>query len=314
MFTLFFGGNKYAPRFKVNGNEPIQDFLQRHYIQTFATLAREIMNHDPALWDDTVLGYDTMNEPNGGFIGWEDLNELPARGVRIGAMPNFVESVRLCMGKTVRVSVYGMGLLGMRKTGTTVIDPKGASCWQRGKNVWLNEELHDLEGNLLVEPSFFRAGDDPQAWMNTHWKPFAKKFMLVIREIAPRAIMFAEGAVMEVPPKWSNAINENVVFTPHFYDGLTLMHKSMSFLKDVHTYSLMDFACLEFNVYNADGYAVVKGESPFRSTAIGYEDIKDVLTRSLEGIKLDGMRQFGLVPCLIGEIGTPCMNQHLREN
>ncbi|MCJ7533053.1 MAG: hypothetical protein MUO64_18780 [Anaerolineales bacterium] len=29
MFTLFFGGNDFAPKTKVNG-EPVQEFLQRH--------------------------------------------------------------------------------------------------------------------------------------------------------------------------------------------------------------------------------------------------------------------------------------------
>ncbi len=57
LFTLFFGGNDFAPKTLVDG-QPIQDFLQQHYfnaIKAVATFAKE-MPH--------VLGYDIINEPS----------------------------------------------------------------------------------------------------------------------------------------------------------------------------------------------------------------------------------------------------------
>ena len=38
MFTVFFGGNTFAPKARYFG-EPVQDFLQRHFIACFKHLA-----------------------------------------------------------------------------------------------------------------------------------------------------------------------------------------------------------------------------------------------------------------------------------
>ena len=56
MFTLFFGGNDFAPRLKVDG-EPIQDYLQRHYIAAIEQVAHRLKELPQ------VIGYDTLNEP-----------------------------------------------------------------------------------------------------------------------------------------------------------------------------------------------------------------------------------------------------------
>ena len=39
MFTLFFGGDIFAPKAKYQG-ESIQNFLQRHYFQAYSYLAK----------------------------------------------------------------------------------------------------------------------------------------------------------------------------------------------------------------------------------------------------------------------------------
>ncbi len=66
MFTLFFGGNDFAPQLKVDG-EPIQEFLQHHYLEAIAQVAHRLrgLAH--------VVGYDTFNEPSAGYIGVRDL-------------------------------------------------------------------------------------------------------------------------------------------------------------------------------------------------------------------------------------------------
>lgn len=74
MFTLFFGGNDFAPEFMVRraqseggGEEPIQDYLQRHYIDSMKEIAKRIA-HLP-----NVVGFDSFNEPSAGFIGQHQL-------------------------------------------------------------------------------------------------------------------------------------------------------------------------------------------------------------------------------------------------
>ena len=79
MFTLFFGGTDFAPRTTVEG-EPVQEFLQRHYIDAIKQVAIRLKGLP------NVAGYDTLNEPSPGFIGWSDLT---ANGgmLRLGESP-----------------------------------------------------------------------------------------------------------------------------------------------------------------------------------------------------------------------------------
>ena len=66
MFTLFFGGNDFAPALKIN-DQPVQEFLQGHYINAIKQVAKRLTNLD------NVVGYDTLNEPSAGWIGWKNL-------------------------------------------------------------------------------------------------------------------------------------------------------------------------------------------------------------------------------------------------
>ncbi len=69
MFTLFFGGDDFAPETKIEG-EPAQAFLQRHYIQAVQQVALRLKDLP------NVAGYDSMNEPSSGYIGWQDLKAV----------------------------------------------------------------------------------------------------------------------------------------------------------------------------------------------------------------------------------------------
>jgi len=79
MFTLFFGGNDFTPKTKVNG-EPVQEFLQRHYINAIQQVALRLKDLP------NVIGYDTLNEPLSGYIGWQDLNATDGT-LTLGASP-----------------------------------------------------------------------------------------------------------------------------------------------------------------------------------------------------------------------------------
>ncbi|PVU96209.1 hypothetical protein BB561_001335 [Smittium simulii] len=56
MFTLFFGGNTFAPNTMVDDLN-IQDYLQNHYIECYRNLASSLKN------SKAVLGFESMNEP-----------------------------------------------------------------------------------------------------------------------------------------------------------------------------------------------------------------------------------------------------------
>ncbi len=66
LFTLFFAGDDFAPQTKING-QAAQEFLQRHYIAAIQQVAMRLKDLS------NVVGYDTLNEPLRGYIGWRDL-------------------------------------------------------------------------------------------------------------------------------------------------------------------------------------------------------------------------------------------------
>jgi hypothetical protein len=74
MFTLFFAGDRFAPKTFVE-DVPVQEYLQSHYLGALAAMAR-VLKDEP-----NVVGFDTLNEPSNGWIGRKaiDTNELPFR-------------------------------------------------------------------------------------------------------------------------------------------------------------------------------------------------------------------------------------------
>lgn len=78
MFTLFFGGNDFAPLTQVDGIA-IQEYLQDHYVNAVKQLALKLKGLP------NVIGFDTLNEPEAGYIGLDNPDTLGV--LRIGAMP-----------------------------------------------------------------------------------------------------------------------------------------------------------------------------------------------------------------------------------
>ncbi|HSD83243.1 MAG TPA: cellulase family glycosylhydrolase, partial [Anaerolineae bacterium] len=114
MFTLFFGGNDFAPHFKIEG-EPAQEFLQRHFIDALKQVARRVKDLP------NVVGFDSFNEPSTGYIGVKDL----ARHINIlraGDAPTPFESMLLGAGFSRQIDVYDMSLIGPRKRGQRLVN------------------------------------------------------------------------------------------------------------------------------------------------------------------------------------------------
>ena len=129
MFTLFFGGNDFAPATLVDG-EPIQEYLQRHYIDSIVQVARRL--HDLP----NVVGYDTLNEPGFGYIGHGDLNEVIAHAL-VGPLPTAFQGMLLGAGYPLEVPVWETTPEGARQIGVTQVNPDGLSVWRDGAEcIW----------------------------------------------------------------------------------------------------------------------------------------------------------------------------------
>jgi len=74
--VLFFAGRDFAPKCIIDGKN-IQDYLQDHYFNAIAELAKKIRDSKDKLFEDCVIGWDSFNEPNQTYLSLEDLNVIP---------------------------------------------------------------------------------------------------------------------------------------------------------------------------------------------------------------------------------------------
>lgn len=225
MFTLFFGGNDFAPNTTVDG-VPIQEFLQSHYINAIKKVAEQVkdMPH--------VMGYDSLNEPSAGWIGKADLHDNSAL-FNGGQSPTPFQSMLLGAGIPQEVPFTELGPTGLRTLYTEIANPNGVQVWREGHvGVWLENDVWML--NAEGEPylrrlkHFSEVNGRPVNFSNDYFRPFIERFAREIRTVHPEAIIFIEEALgTEMPP----IELENVVNAGHWYDVITLfMRRYISFV------------------------------------------------------------------------------------
>ncbi|KAF9540820.1 hypothetical protein CPC08DRAFT_471574 [Agrocybe pediades] len=139
IFTLFFAGRDFAPKCIIDGKN-IQDYLQEHYIEACGQLADRIAAHDATLpadsperiYDTCVIGWDSLNEPFEGLVGWPDLNKNPEKQgstLKKGTWPTPAQSMRLGMGRKELVENWTFGKMGPSRQGWVEVDPGGRKVW-----------------------------------------------------------------------------------------------------------------------------------------------------------------------------------------
>jgi Cellulase (glycosyl hydrolase family 5) len=255
MFTAFFAGRDFMPRAKLNGKN-IQDYLQDHYIGAMQHFAKRIREAGD-IERDVVIGWESWNEPNSGLIGREDLSIVPAsQSLKNHTSPTPFQAMLLGSGRSCEVDTYAVGSFGPYKTGTTLVDPKGEIAWlpadyddsrygwkrdpewKLGECIWAQHGVWDPANDTLLKKDYFakipstKTVVNEELWMNhyfmNHWRDFRK----AIKEEFPDAIMFCQPTPFEIPPniKGSEDDTPDLVYTPHFYDGITLMTKKWYFV------------------------------------------------------------------------------------
>jgi hypothetical protein len=277
MWTLFFGGNDFAPQKKIEG-EPAQEYLQRHYIAAIQQLAKRLVDFDH------VLGYDTLNEPAAGYIGLSTLDTAPWR-LKIGTSPTPFQSMLLGAGIPQEVDVYELKAAGPKKIGTQVLNPDGISVWRDGyEPVWKQNGVWDFVDG---QPRLLKADYFAQANFNQdYFRSFANRFAQAIRQVDPEAIIFVEAEPEKEQPAWGESDAANIVSVPHWYDAYVLL------LKD-------------FNPWlGVDSHAEKLVVTPWR--------IHKSYAGQIENYKRQAMEKMGGVPTVIGETGVPFDLQNKR--
>lgn len=130
MFTLLFAGKNYFPDLKIN-DVNIQDYLQNHLMDSMAYIWKSVVARLPDMIEDgTIIGFESMNEPNWGLVGHADISTIPAnQQLRVGTTPTVYQSLKLGMGFVCEVDVYKISITGPQKYDTKLIDPKGVKAW-----------------------------------------------------------------------------------------------------------------------------------------------------------------------------------------
>jgi hypothetical protein len=277
MFTLFFGGNDFAPQTMVDG-EPVQEYLQRHYVNAIKQIARRLRGLP------NVVGYDALNEPSAGFIGRADLNGTGGL-LRLGDSPTPFQAMLLGAGFPQEVEVWRIGITGNRRRGSRLVNPDGVRVWRAGCDcIWREHGVWDLGADgtpRLLRPDYFAEAD----FANDYLRPFAKRFAREIRSVDPEALTFVEGEPGVGDLRWGPGDAPDVVNAAHWYDGMTLVTKNF-----------IPFLGVDFHT----------GKFVF-----GQKRVRRSFVEQLAHIKDWGTEQMG-APTLIGEFGIPFDMQDQR--
>ncbi len=283
MFTLFFGGNDFASRTSVDG-EPVQEYLQRHYIGAMVQVAQRLKGLPQ------VVGYDTLNEPSPGYIGWADLNGSGGL-LQLGESPTPFQSMLLGAGIPQEVGIYRMGWTGPRLRQRRLVNPRGVRVWREGYDCpWKQNGVWDIgtpgEPQLLRPDHFTRVGSRRVEFARDYLKPFLLRYIEAIRSVDADAIIFVEGAPGGEHPPWEAGDPGDVVNAAHWYDGVTLFIKAYrSWLSvDMHSGKLV----------------------------FGTGRVRRSFIQQLARIKQQGLVTMGGIPTLIGEAGIPFDMNHKR--
>ncbi|KAH7918570.1 glycoside hydrolase family 5 protein [Leucogyrophana mollusca] len=318
LFALFFAGSTFAPKCIID-DVNIQEYLQAHFTEAFGRLADRIRDAGD-LFEEVVIGWDSMNEPYEGFVDYQDLNSVPTKQgstLKKGTFPTPAQSFRLGMGKAQTVDNWSFGSLGPRKDGTVTIDPKGvkmwldpsievdgvhpiwgwkrSSKWELGTCVWAQHGVWDVETGYVLLPEYFRYLPSPSTKDEVHflqdfWLPQFTRYAARIRQSHPEAILFVQPPVFAQPPP----IDERVLrgracYSTHYYDGLTLVTR-------------------HWNWFNADALGLLRGKysNTLQAVKIGESAIRASLQSQLGILKSDAVvLGTGAYPTIIGEIGVP---------
>jgi hypothetical protein len=274
MFSLFFGSCDFAPSLMVNG-EPIQEFLQRHYIAAFQQVALRLKDLPH------VTGYDTMNEPLSGYIGWQDLN-VAGGLLKLGESPSPWQSMLLGEGIPQEVELWKIGIRGAKKTGTRLLNPDKARAWLPGYDcVWRQNGVWDYDrhgvGQLLRPDHFTKVGSREVDFNQDYYRPFANRYAAAIRSIDPKALIFIETIPEHPLPKWGLQDAHRIVSAPHWYDSFALFFKAYS----------------PFLAVDNRTHKVVVGRGQIRKS----------FAQQLHDLKKEARQKLCNAPTLIGEFG-----------
>ncbi|KAL5354350.1 hypothetical protein ACLOAV_000439 [Pseudogymnoascus australis] len=315
MFTLFFGGKHFAPKCILDGIN-IQDYLQNHFCDALGYLAQKI--HEAGdLENDIVIGWESMNEPSRGLIGFNDLSVIPSeQKLQKGTSPTAWQAIQLGSGRACEVDTWDIGGMGPYKSGRVLVDPEGKSAWldadyddsrygwkrdagwKLGECIWAQHGIWDPKLDVLLKKDYFRANPRSgevlgtyEGFTNTYFMEYYRKNRDTIRAIHGDSILFCQPPTLEVPPTIKGTVDDDpkMVYAPHYYDGITLMTKKWN------------------RFWNVDVLGILRGRylSPAFAIKVGETAIRNCFRDQMSAMKKEGLDNMGNHPCVMTEFGIP---------
>ncbi|KAJ5894921.1 hypothetical protein N7495_006612 [Penicillium taxi] len=314
IFTLFWAGRDFAPKAIIDGVN-IQDYLQSHFIESCKHLAQKI--HEAGdLEHDVIIGWETMNEPHRGLIGFQDISVVPAdQQLKLGTSPTAFQAILTGSGRACEQTTWAFGNFGPTQTGRELVDPEGELAWlpadyddskygwQRdpswklGECIWAQHGVWDPETDTLLQKDYFSkvpSTGDPlnyEVFTNTYFMQHYRAYRDAIRSSWPEAILLCQPPVMEIPPDLKGTIDDdpNMVHAAHYYDGLTLLTKHWN------------------RLYNVDVIGVLRGKylAPAFAVKFGETAIRNCLRDQLKFLRDESFNYMGNHPLVFTEIGIP---------
>ncbi|KAF9913835.1 hypothetical protein BX616_009476 [Lobosporangium transversale] len=289
MFTLFWGGDVFAPK-KFYQGEPIQQFLQNRYLECYQHLARRLAHLD------AVIGFEVMNEPHHGYIGLENLKKYDFNSnLFFGDCPSALEGFALGAGMTLPIEVWVKSWpMPTKKHKTRLINEEKESAWFDGECLWKQHGVWSVNpktGQPQVDkPNYFSKHPITGAKVefSSFYLDFIGKYSRAIQSVLPSAFVFVEPIPNEPPPVWGpNDHDENIVYAPHWYDLHSLFNKAFD------------------GRITHDVQGLSKGMNVISATYFGLKGARKNYRGQLSNILNTGLQNVGNKPCIIGECGIP---------
>ncbi|MCF8357272.1 MAG: cellulase family glycosylhydrolase [Prolixibacteraceae bacterium] len=277
MFTLFFGGNDFAPKTKVEG-VPVQDYLQQHYISAMLQLAKEIKGLP------NVIGFELMNEPSAGYIGIEDITK-PYSSEVIGDAPTPWQGILLGEGIQQEIQRFRIGAVSLKSDGKKILNKGKVTVWKEGKpGIWIQNGLAEKtpDGTYQLNDTayFSRVNGQEVDFNEMYYKPFARKFAEAITAIDTSWAIVVDNVLSPYPlelPRLKDIEGVKWVNGSHWYDDITLVKKK--YLPFLGLYE--------------------------RKVVFGKRKVFSAFAKTLNNMIEETRERFGNAPLFLGEFGIP---------
>ncbi|MCK4480814.1 MAG: cellulase family glycosylhydrolase [Candidatus Lokiarchaeota archaeon] len=280
MWTLFFGGENFAPSCKIDGINA-EYYLQNHFFEAMKQIAIKVKDNP------YTIGFNTLNEPYEGWIGQlVDGSDIEGFSEALGYTFKPIDAMLTGAGYSRTIPYREIKRFGIKVTREDIMNKKGVSCWLDGyEGIWQKEGIWGLnnEGEpIILKNDYFKNKDGKSVdFFLDYLTPFFANYTKTMRDVIPESIIFFEGPAerLKTSEQIEFKVPTNAVNAGHWYDDATLGTRRPMIKANFNTYT--------------------------NKVVIGKKIVREMFINQLSIIKNISSLIHGGIPTLIGEFGLP---------